>query len=275
MVNKKKRVGLIAAAAVAALVVTSPGTALAATSITVEDTGYTVEGTPSSLRNGWVDGATAAGTEIGTPAEIEVNAKVNSSTEIVYNVTIDYGAMEFDYNYGSSWNPTTHTYSSGSQVGGWDVTKVSGANSATEIVNNGIRITNNSNFPVTVAFSYDDSGTALNANKTASGSVVGIFGTSNNTLANLLDKGYGISSTYTPPTSITLEMDHSKLDLTQYHYYYSSSTGNATNKYFDDIYFALSGKPDQGLQGLATYVPVGTIKFTIKPAIGATKVPSD
>lgn len=259
---------LIAAAAAVALTVTCPVTAFAASSSqTIENKGETIEGTPSTYRNGTVDGGE---TEIGTQ-DIDVQARVIGGSEIVYNVTIEWGAMQFEYDYGSTWNPTTHSYgANGQSNGGWITSPyVDGSNSAGAPVNNGIIITNDSNFPVTADFSYDTTnGATLNAVPTAQGSVVGIFGDSNNELTSLLSKGAGngIPTGNTSPTSMILEMNHSQLTAAGTFYYYKNSQGgsNTGNKYF-----ALSGKPDTG--GPTAFTKVGTIKVTLKPATGATK----
>lgn len=267
MINRKKRIGVIAAAAVAALVVTFPSTALAET-FNFSETGTVSENsTNPNLYDGNIDGGA---TEIGiaTTSTNEVKAVINPGFEIIYNVTVEFGAMEFEYDYGSTWNPTTHQYGTGSgQQTGWVVTnRVEGVNAPGAIVNNGIRITNDSNFPVKAEFSYDDSGTPLNADKTASGSVVGIFADNNTTLAGLLDKGYGVvSTTYTNPDPVTLEMDHSRLGIGEFFYYKDSFNGAS----IADKYFALSGKPDQN--GPNTLTAVGAITVTIKPETGVTK----
>lgn len=259
MVNKKKRMGVIAGAAAAALVVASPNAALAASSIHLDGTGKAVEDT---LVNGTMTYKgqvyeDLANNVIGNVAEINVNARTISGTDIVYDVTIDYGAMEFDYNYGGTWDPQTHSYGTGSQTAGWDVTKVDGTNNA-------IKITNDSNFPLDAEFSYDITGqTAMNRDPTAAGSVVGIFDTDNTNLLGLLSDGKGNTTAAKESLTTWIEMDHSALTPGQYYYYkfYKNEDNHR------DIYFALSGTPDQYLNAYST---VGTIKITISPATYTT-----
>ena len=55
-------------------------------------------------------------------------------------------AMNFEYNYGSVWDPATHSYSSGEKEGSWKTSCLNGTN-------NKISVENNSNYPVTVDLS--------------------------------------------------------------------------------------------------------------------------
>ena len=42
--------------------------------------------------------------------EFDVQAQVIGGSEIVYSVKIEWGNMKFVYDYGSAWNPSTHSY---------------------------------------------------------------------------------------------------------------------------------------------------------------------
>ena len=262
MINRKKRMGLIAAAAAASLVVMSPGTVLAA-SATIEGAGSTEEGTPAYTFSGTVYGGT--NNVIGS-TQINVNAKTISDTDIVYNITIEYGEMQFDYHYGGTWDPVTHSYGGGSQTAGWDVTQVAGTNSDGNIINNGIRITNDSNFPVMAEFSYDTTGQQqLNTNSSAAGSVVGMFGYDNTELVPLLSLGKGNTQVENLATlTAAVEMDHSQLVSGQHYYYKNLKNGNN----YQDIYFALSGTPNTVV---SSYGIVGAITVTISPARNTIK----
>lgn len=267
----KKRTAVIAAVAAAALVVVSPITALAASSETLDATGTTqANATVNTQRDGLLsDGAENIGV-----TDIDVQAKVSGGPEIVYSVTIKWGDMQFEYDYGSTWNPTTHSYNagaSGQAGGGWVATYVTGTNTGTP-VNNGIIITNDSNFPVTADFAYDGTTgtTALNADTTVAGSVVGIFADANSAFTSAVlaagkDGSFGAASLV--PSTMTLEMDHSNVTAAGTFYYYKDAAdgSNIGNKYF-----ALSGTPDTS--GPASFTNVGKITVTIQPATGVTKV---
>lgn len=212
--------------------------------------------------------------------EIEVQAKTSGGVEIVYNIVISHGDMRFDYSYGKSWNPTFHQYT-GSGTEGWDTSYIDGTN-------NQITITNNSNFPVDVGLVYDDTtGTPLNADKTATGSVIGIFAKDirsftpailaegqGGSLSSSVYKGeYPANTSTNPGSKIHLNMDASSISAGEKYYFTShDSTGADTlagrgNK--ETVYFALSGKPDP--QGPTSFVKIGSIKVTVTPAASASR----
>lgn len=204
------------------------------------------------------------------PATFNVQAKVSGGPEIIYSVDIEWGAMQFEYDYGSTWNPSTHTYgagTSGNQGGGWVVS------SYVDGTNNKITVTNNSNFPVTADFAYTG-GTALNTDPTVAGSVIGIFSYTNSELQTASVLAAGLNGNITPatstPTTMTLEMNVASIDVGTGYYFAVTDPKLKTNgdeDSTDDIYFALSGKPDNG--GPTTFTDVGQISVTIAPAHGA------
>ena len=184
------------------------------------------------------------------PASINVQAKTSGGAEIVYNLTISWGDMQFEYDFGGQWSPSSHTYSigdSGKLGGGWIADGVNGTNNA-------ITVDNDSNFPMTATFSFDiedtlnpDSGT------TSAGAVVGIFSTDNSTFATtsssgvtsttpLLDAGYngnGISNKTTG--SLNLEMVATALTTGQIYYATTDSATSDETTSIKSMYFALSG----------------------------------
>ena len=213
--------------------------------------------------NGNIDGDLS-----GASTGISVLARVSGGNEIVYDVDISWGGMMFEYYYGQTWNPTTHTYTNvvgEDPEGGWITDGYING------VNNRITVTNNSNFPMVADFSFEINGTALNASPYSDGSVTGIFSTSNDTLATidgaLLKEGWNGSHTLSMMTDRhILEMDNNNLGSGN-HYYYAVNDGGAT---FIDEYFALSGRPD--VNSSESFTDAGTITVTISPASNTNRV---
>lgn len=234
--------------------------------VILEDTGSTLQNPGTNIYTGQADNGIPQGT-------IEVQAKSNGNSEIIYHIQIKSGPMQFEYSYGSSWNPLKHIYE-GSDTAGWALGYVDGTN-------NKIEIANNSNFPVEVVLKYNDDGEAFNQNKTASGAVTGIFNRSNPKLkdATILKKGYGqfgqpdFDAGFRERTfdTIKLEMDASLLEPGKEFYATAGQETAASNgtAYTDIVYFALSGTPDPGFS--STFVKVGTITVDITPAQQAAR----
>ncbi len=209
-------------------------------------------------------------TGISFSTDIGVSARTSGSNELQYYIDIEFGAMQFEYDYGSTWNPTTHSYvtgSSGRQGGGWVKTPYLNGS------NNQITVTNNSNFPVEASFSFDTSGsgvTPLNADPDAPHSVIGIFSDDDLAFYNdpdlLLEGRYGGNAENMRTASVTLEMDHSTVGSGGFYYYKNSATGSNIAWEF----FALSGIPDTG--GPTWFQKVGTINVLISPSQGVTRV---
>ena len=226
-----------------------------------------VAGTDTYMDDGTYAAGTAtqdkvAGDPEANSTSIDVQAQTTGGGDIVYSVKIDWGAMKFEYDYGSTWDPATHKYISGStgnQDGGWNTTTY------VDGTNNKITITNDSNFPVNADFAYSNTDPAVfNAAETNT-SVAGMFDTNNATLKNAVDANTTNTLGLTAPT-LALNTKTSELDGGDVYYYQGTDDGKNTA----DIYFSLIGKPDRGIK-LTTMQSVGTIKVTITPATATTQ----
>ena len=198
--------------------------------------------------------------------EIDVNAKVSGGAEIVYNIRVEWGAMQFRYDYGSIWDPVNHTYTageSGQQGGGWVDACVDG-------VNNKITVINNSNFPVIANFSFTINNNALNANNNVTKAVTGIFSLNNSDFTSeLLKRGKkGTNIQYMEQIYPSLEMHAGNLANNTVYYATSDSAFSNADTSKKDVYFALTGIPDIG--GPTDYTSVGKIKISITPYPNAT-----
>ncbi len=262
MKKQKMRAGAVLAAAALALALVVPAGTEAA-DVKVDGTGTT----SSNSTTGLYDGQTDAALNNATSTK-DVQAKVSGGSEIVYDLDITWGAMQFEYDYGATWSPSTHSYtagSSGNQDGGWVTANVDGAK-------NKISLVNNSNFPMKADFSYTPD-TTLNATPATTGAVTGIFSTVNtnlNTAAVLAlgKNGSGVSAMETG--TLILQMDKTNLTTAGTTYYYYGGTGYTDDGDYDkDMFFALTGKPDAG--GPSTYTSVGSISVAIAPCTGVTK----
>ena len=186
-----------------------------------------VTGTGGTESSGGQYKGTVNGELTNRTTEIDIQAITSGGSEIVYDLDVAWGAMQFEYDYGSTWNPATHSYTtgnSGRQQGGWVMSYVDG-------VNNKITVTNNSNFPMKADFSYANGGTSLNANPGAQGSVTGVFAYATADLTQAeLDKGVlgPYSSGVSTSASLTMEMDASNI-LTGGYYYWAADNTGATN----------------------------------------------
>lgn len=254
--NKKTLMKSLAVVTAGVLIFTHAPTVMATASI--EGTGSVVQ--ESGNWNGDID-------EALDPASIDVLVSTEGGSDIIYNVKITYGAMKFIYDYGSVWDPKTHSYtagSSGKQSGGWVTSGV------VDGTNNKITLINNSNFPVQADFKYTADGKPLNESQSPTkGGVTGIFAKDNSAftdavLAEGLNNGNNVSGMQT--LQLFLEMDTSHLATTDS--YYFKVSGGPTE---DDVYFALSGKPDKGLT--LNSEKVGTIGITITPCQDVTAAP--
>ena len=226
-----------------------------------------VAGTGTYTDNGTYAAGTATQDKLADDPEanstnIDVQAQTTGGGDIVYSVKIDWGAMKFEYDYGSVWDPVTHKYISGStgnQDGGWNTTTY------LDGTNNKITITNDSNFPVNADFAYSNTDPAVfNAAETNT-SVAGMFDISNSDLKDAVDANTANTLGLVAPT-LALNTDTSALTAGDVYYY----QGTNDSKYSDSIYFSLIGKPDRGIK-LTTMQTVGTIKVTITPATATTQ----
>lgn len=264
LMMKNKLMKVLALAVCGGVFLTSANTANAGTNNVSGDGGTTV-----NTGDGTYDGTTTDANGLAD-TQIDVQAQVIGGSEIVYSVKIDWGNMKFVYDYGSAWNPSTHSYTgtsggTGAQGGGWVPSYVDGTN-------NVITITNNSNFPLDADLAYTPGTASLNANAGATGSVVGIFADANATFTTpILNEGAGGANTQNMATSsAVLEMNHENItDAGTFYYYKTSSSGsNVASKFF-----ALSGTPDPGLNTtFSSMTTVGQINVSLAPVTGATKV---
>ena len=269
----KKRSAALGVLLASAMVVSSVLPAEATENpLTITGQGST-SGSSGSL-TGTVDAGTSLSANSGT--SIAVQATVSGGAPIVYNVTLSWGAMQFEYDYGKIWNPNSHRYENGASEldgGGWTT-------AGTNNENNKIHVKNDSNFPMDIGFAYDDTTgeTALNAHPDAANSVVGVFSTTEDELDGKIfttdflkagkDQMVGTIPVNSKRTAtMTLEMDQSQ--LTTGNIYYYKTTNAATAVHEDDMFFALSGKPDRGVA--STLSRVGAIKVTITPCTGVNQ----
>lgn len=242
---------------------------------------FPLEGTGSTENDGSSTGrlkGTLTNGESALSGDIVVQAKTSGGVEIVYNIEVSYGEMRFDYSYGKNWNPTLHAYEGGN-TDGWNTDYLVDSN-------NKITIVNHSNFPVDVGLEYKDDGTSFNADKTANGSVIGVFAESNDDfttevlaaglngdLGSKVNKGEWPKELSSDPTKrIHLNMNAASIGTGDKYYITSyDNTGSNTlagNGAESSVCFALSGKPDPG--GPNDFVKIGSIKVTVTPASGVT-----
>lgn len=274
---KRNLKALLTASALAlSLVVASPMAALAAEAdeTPVEpQSPITIEGfaTPEDVDT--VKDADGNEIENFGQGDIPVSAEiVGSADKIIYSVRVEYGDMNFSYDFGQTWDPETHTYSvkkTDEFSGGWVVRK------CIDGKNNAIKVTNNSNYPIHTELSYTqdvkNGGTFFNSSLNQTNNVVGIFSKDNDTLAaHINDDDYnGLHATNVDAmmtTTFDLDMDYSNLTIGEYDDYgVLPNTNDNFQKFSQTIYFALCGTPDSTVTFTDGYVPVGTIKFTVSP----------
>ena len=256
--NKMKLASLVLCGALLAGFVLNPASGSAAE--TVQGTGKVSADTAT------VDNPDAETNGLSA-VEVPINASTNGS-EIIYNINVTYGAMTFSYCYGRTWDPSTHTYSTGTV--GWDPADLDGDN-------NKITVTNNSNYPVKATFSVADPNALRDAfNDTSAivpnNCVRGNFSTNNTTFVS---SGGNVTNQVAEgnvgyqPASISLEMDAK--NLTTGMAYYRKTPGiakDATDQQnTKSMYFALAGVPDKSIN---SSTEVGSIKVTIAPETGVS-----
>ena len=270
--RKKQLIKSMAIAMAGVLFASCAISASAASEINITGTGTTTQSTSTGVYN-----ANLTADLENNPASIDVQAKTSGGAEIVYDLTVSWGNMQFEYDFGGQWNPTTHSYTlgtSGKQGGGWTAAGVDGTN-------NKITVKNDSNFPMTATFSFE-MGNVLNATPINNGAVVGIFSENNadflttsggsSSTTTTLDQGFngtGINSMRTG--SLNLEMVATGLDSGQIYYATTGSVTSDASTATKSMYFALSGRPDTGLQQ-SSLTSIGTLKVKVAPYINATKL---
>ncbi|MDD6191848.1 MAG: hypothetical protein PUB24_02050 [Lachnospiraceae bacterium] len=246
---KKKITSIMLTLALAGVCVLSAGQTVQAGTYTYTDGGSYTAGTATQD-----DPSTST-------ADIDVQAQTTGGGDIVYSVKIDWGAMKFEYDYGSKWDPATHKYiagNTGKAGGGWNTTNY------LDGTNNKITVTNDSNFPINADFSYENT-TQFNATASAS-AVAGMFDTSNSDLKNAVDANTTNTQGLTAPT---LALNTSKANLVAGDVYYYQGTDDGV--YTGNMFFSLIGKPDRGI-ALTTMQSVGSIHVTISPATATTRL---
>ena len=214
-----------------------------------EGTGEVVQ-SPSGLYGATSENLTVPSFEMDI-----VSVSTSGGPEITYDVSIKFEPMQFEYDYGYYWDPVNHRYLNGQtgyQGGGWII------NNHIDGFYNRIIVTNNSNFPMDAAFSFENGDFPMNADPYASGSVIGIFSDRYAVLADhsLLKEGRNGPRTYNMTTAtMTLETIDKSVGS-----YYKNIDGPFTK----NMYFALSGIPDPGYSN--QYQSVGRITVNVSPA---------
>lgn len=219
-------------------------------------------------------------TETGEPyskeISIPVQAQLLGAGGIVYNVAISWGDMQFQYDYGDTWDPETHSYvpgQSGKVGGGWMLSFINGAFTPathTATGNNYIYVKNESNFPIDVNFAYAHEGGTNPFNPSGDPAVGyavgGVFDYSNSALQTAVDNNNTDPASKAVPTPMHLNTDKSKLTTGKVYYYQETDNG----EYDNAIFFALMGTPEAGLT-MDGWTGVGSITATLSAATGVTK----
>lgn len=193
-------------------------------------------------------------------ADINVWARVLDSSTPVYKIDIAWGAMKFEFNSGDGiWNTETHSYDTGSNNAEWTVAGYLDDESG----NNKIDVTNHSNAAIDASFAYAMTDVnQFNENATTASAVKGNFfktGDAARTAATVLDN----------TELVTDKLTDSKIKLhTAAPYRAPADSENvAAGPRTESIYFAFSGKPDEGKGAvLNTFKKVGVITVTVSKA---------
>ncbi|MFQ8776529.1 MAG: hypothetical protein ACLR78_02360 [Roseburia sp.] len=162
--------------------------------------------------------------------------------------------MNFEYNYGSAWDPATHKYTSTKTEGEW---KVIGCLDGT---NNRIDVTNNSNYPVTVDMSFQKEEGRFNT-VTTDTSVRGVFNSDKDALATNINGSSASACGIVGTPSINLASADTEDKYT------GTGTGHADindGKTSVTMYFGLWGIPDKD-KAQKDGAKAGTITVSVKP----------
>lgn len=229
---------------------------LATTMLNVPVTAYAGEATVKDTADEGNAGDLISGeASIGGEQSIDVTSKeIGNEHKIIYSIDISWGAMKFEYNYGSAWDPVKHEYTSTKAKGEWKESCLDGTN-------NCIYVNNNSNYPVSVdlVFKKEDGRFNLNNSQT---SVRGIF----NDDLDKLKKGINGTNALACGTPNAISFDLTSADTTD-QYTESGKTDHASiNSGATDkkMYFGLWGTPDKGLSK-NDGAKAGTITVTVTP----------
>ena len=230
-------------------------------SATVFAEGYRYEGT------GTFDGSSASLVNKGDKnpeVSIPVRAKITGGQGVVYIVDLTWGAMQFEYDYGSTWDSEQHKYTpgaSGKPGGGWNMDQVDGNN-------NKITVTNGGNFPVSVGFTYEMNGDKFGEAPGGKHPVGGVFDYNLTSLQTNVEANVLNPAGYAVPANMILNPPNDEFVWSTGDPYYFVGTDN--NENINTIYFSLMGTPALGLT-MDPWDDVGTIKATISPATGVTQ----
>lgn len=219
---KRKIVALSMACALVASVFVSPSKLLAAQG-SESFAGSVAEDDLDDAIAGRIENANGEDTvDIGTTVKLN-----HYGDAIIYSVAVEWGTMEFTYDYGAVWNPANHKYETNNTTkmvkGGWLTTDY-------KAPNNGIKITNNSNFPITADLSYQSGFESI-------GNVTGVFSLANT--ASDFDTAYGDGTN--PANTLSVDLDIYKTNLSGITYWGLKNAGD----YSKYVYFAYRGKPDR------------------------------
>ena len=207
------------------------------------------------------DHTTATQNLVGGPESNQIKGDVKARItggSIDYFISVEFGNLEYTYNYGPQWDAVNHQYIS-TDAAGWYYDGITSENCH-------IDVKNYSNFPVLADFSYENdkfnfNNNPLPVNKYAVG---GVFNTSVNDLKDLVRQNLVDPATQSIPTMKLRSCDESR--RVGLPYYYTSDDGDLSSS--GTLYFALMGTPDAGIDTLGSITPVGTITVTITPANG-------
>ena len=246
---KRKFLSMALAAVLATTMLNVPVTAYAdAGTSKVED--MADEQTPDDLVSG--------NETIGEEQSIDVTSKeVGNEHKIIYSVEISWGAMNFEYNYGSVWDPATHSYSSGEKEGSWKTSCLNGTN-------NKISVENNSNYPVTVDLSFKKEDGRFNVGNSGT-AVRGVFSDDNENLKNNINGDSVEKCGKTGIISVDLATDDKEGRYTVKGKSDAASLngGNGANTSMTR-YFGLWGTHNKG-QAKSEGAKAGTITVSVKP----------
>lgn len=200
-----------------------------------------------------------------TGADISVWAKVLDSSTPTYKIDIAWGAMKFEFNSGvGTWDTTSHTYEGGLGTAKWtEIDYLDGQN-------NKIAVTNHSNHAVNTKFAYAMENQIFNATNGPSAVVGNFFADNTKAIeaSKVLDNTSAVSDKLTDSklslhTADKYFKDQNDKDNTAYTPVFNDANKATTGRQ-KDVFFAFSGKPDEG-RGvtLDNFKKVGVITVTV------------
>ena len=253
---KKKILAAMFAAMIAATSLGAPESAYAAGEATVEDEANA--SSPTTVINN-------SNGNIGTTQGIDVTStEVGNMHEIVYNVAISWGDMQFKYYYGPTWDPESHTYKDVDGVGqqGWQTSYLNGTN-------NKITVTNNSNYPVTVDMTFSLASGRFNNGSSSKTRVQGVFNTDLDMLRTNINDALNDTFDITDCGSTSEKFNLASADkentyFTDKQIEESEDENLKNNTNALDVYFGLWGIPDKD-KAQNDGAKAGTINVKVTP----------